>query len=84
MFMKLIIVALWLACFYNLVVPFEQGLEQILHWVLIVLPVAHLVECIIFKKRVEEAEGDNMKHYLQIFIFGGIHILHLKKSTLKA
>ena len=78
--MKLILIALWAACFYNLVVPFEQGLDVTLHWVLIILPVAHLIECIIFKKRIEAAAGDTKKHYFQVLLFGAIHIMNLPKK----
>ncbi|WP_068545860.1 DUF1145 domain-containing protein [Thalassotalea crassostreae] len=81
--MKLVIAFVWLGCLYNLFVPFGDGLDVMLHWVLIALPLAHLLECIIFRKRVEAAEGDNMHHYIQIFFFGGIHLMHMTKQENK-
>ncbi|MEW6998222.1 DUF1145 domain-containing protein [Colwelliaceae bacterium BS250] len=77
--MKLIVAMLWLGCFYNLVMPFEPNLSAILNWVIIVLPIAHIIEIFIFKKRIDNAPGDNTQHYIQTFIFGAAHILRLPK-----
>jgi uncharacterized protein YhhL (DUF1145 family) len=44
------------------------------------LVVAHLIECILFRKELEKIGGSLGKHLLQVFLFGIIHLKEVRRA----
>ena len=74
---KLVTLLIWLACGYNLIVPFADPLGQGLFWLAIFLLLAHTVECVVYASRVKKAAGSNAAHFLQLLVFGYFHAISL-------
>ena len=70
---KYILLLVWLICVTNFFLP----ISQLINYLFIFLIVAHLLECIIFYKKIIRSEGKKMKNFLLVMIFGYLHIQKL-------
>lgn len=70
---KLVIIILWLAGIASFFVPMPGPLNTIGFWLIAFLVVAHLIECVVFAKRVMKADGNKVMHFINVFIFGVVH-----------
>lgn len=71
---KIATLLFWLAALYNLLAPFPG---QAALWVNVIaglLLIAHVVECIVFNRRIREHHRDNLAAgYLMVLLFGVLH-----------
>ena len=64
---------LWLAALGTFVLSYPSPWDTVALWTVILLVVAHTVECIVYAKRVALADGNKVLHFVQLFLFGVIH-----------
>jgi len=67
------LVLLWLICVINL---FMQ-ISQVINYLFILLIVSHLLECIVFYKKIIKSKGSIIKNFLLVMVFGYLHIQKL-------
>lgn len=72
--LKAITAAVWLAVILNQFVTFPDGLKTFLDVTGIFLIVAHTLECIFFSKKIIEGHKSALKGFVQVFLFGIIHL----------
>jgi len=70
---KYILLLIWLICVINFFLP----ISQLINYLFIFLIVAHLLECIIFYKKIIRSEGNKMKNFLLVMVFGYLHVQKL-------
>jgi uncharacterized protein YhhL (DUF1145 family) len=51
---------------------------------LVLLGALHLVECVMYKDIIFSAPGSTVWHMLNIFLFGFIHMLYMRKAIREA
>lgn len=71
---KNIILLVWILVIANLFLPTPEWLDQILKVIGIFLVVAHLIECVIFNKKIRRNHRPSIKGFLLVFIFGVVHL----------
>lgn len=76
---KIVTAIIWLVCVVNLVMPLPGLAYTIFYWLMLFLVVAHTIECAVFYKRVMKAEGNKALHFIQVFLFGVVHVGTLPK-----
>ncbi len=73
---KLVVAVVWVLCLGAFVTPYPEP-WGLLSWGAVGMGLAHIVECVVFAKRVEAAPGNNVSHFIQLFFFGYFHALSL-------
>jgi uncharacterized protein YhhL (DUF1145 family) len=81
---KILTLGLWALALGCFVFSYPEPWHTLAFWTTIALSVAHVVECIVFAKRVQFAGGNKPLHFLQIFIFGFFHASTLPESESEA
>jgi uncharacterized protein YhhL (DUF1145 family) len=80
LFSKFIVLCGWIYGFLSIFL-FEGTIWQDLGRIVLGLMIGiHAVEILIFRKRIEAAEGNTGMHFFQVFLFGLFHIRLLKKK----
>lgn len=74
---KIILTILWLAIFYNWIIPFDGMVNTVLHWFGIFMAASHIVEVFVFLPRAKLAGGNLAVHIIQLFLFGYVHNMSL-------
>jgi len=72
---KIVTIVLWLALGVN----YLLNLSVWLNYFALILLSAHIIECLVFFKRIKNAETSLIKGLLQTLIFGVLYIGTLKK-----
>ena len=67
---KYMLVLLWLICVINLFMP----ISQVINYLLIFLIVSHLLECMVFYKKIIKSKNNIIKNFLLVMVFGYLHI----------
>jgi len=70
---KYILVLLWLICVINLFMP----ISQLINYLFIILVVSHLLECMVFYKKIIKSKKNIIKNFLLVMVFGYLHIQKL-------
>jgi uncharacterized protein YhhL (DUF1145 family) len=70
---KYILLLIWLICIINFFVP----ISQLINYLFIFLIVAHLLECIIFYKKIIRSKEIKIKNFLLVMVFGYLHVQKL-------
>jgi len=70
---KYILLLVWLTRVINFFLP----ISQLINYLFIFLIVAHLLECIIFYKKIIRSEGNKMKNFFLVMVFGYLHVQKL-------
>lgn len=71
---KNIILFVWLAVVANLFLPTPEWLDQTLKVIGLFLLIAHLIECVIFSKKIRRNHRPAAKGFLMVFVFGVVHL----------
>ena len=77
MMAKLVLLIICLVGAVSFIVDMPGPLNSIFYWLILFLVVAHVIECVIFFKRVMKAEGNKLIHFVQVFLFGVVHANNL-------
>jgi uncharacterized protein YhhL (DUF1145 family) len=80
---KTITLLCWLAILVNWAHPFSEPTHTYLHWLGIVLLVAHALEAVLYRPLIKQIEGNPLNHYLQVLLFGGAHYMKIKGMKIK-
>ncbi|HBR65346.1 MAG TPA: hypothetical protein DEA18_06065 [Dehalococcoidia bacterium] len=64
------LVLLWLICVINLFLP----ISQVINYLFIFLIVSHLLECMVFYKKIIKSKNNIIKNFLLVMVFGYLHI----------
>jgi uncharacterized protein YhhL (DUF1145 family) len=71
---------IWLLSLGTFIASYPSPWDTLALWMLGILTVSHLLECIIFSGRIKAAGGNKAMHYLQVFLFGYFHVNTLPKT----
>ena len=67
---KYMLVLLWLICVINLFMP----ISQVINYLFIFLIVSHLLECMVFYKKIIKSKNNIIKNFFLVMVFGYLHI----------
>lgn len=71
---KALVIAIWLLVITNLLLPTPGWLDQTLKVAGIFLLVAHVLECLMFSRKIRANHRPAMKGYMMVLVFGVIHL----------
>ncbi len=71
---KALVIVMWLLVIANLFLPTPGWLDQILKVAGIFLIVAHVLECLMFSRKIRANHRPAFKGYLMVLVFGVIHL----------
>ena len=77
---KIVVLVVWVAAL--LASLFATGLAATLGTILVAfLVVAHTIECVVFRKELEQAPGSMGSQLIQVFVFGVVHMQELRSDA---
>jgi uncharacterized protein YhhL (DUF1145 family) len=76
---KLSITALWIAVIASFFTALPNNLNNILHWMAILLIIIHAIECVSLHKQIKLHHRNLLTGYLLVFLFGGLHASQWQK-----
>lgn len=71
---KSLIIVVWLAVIANLLLPTPGWLDQTLKVVGIFLVVAHVLECLLFNRKIRANHKPAIRGFLMVMVFGVVHL----------
>lgn len=77
---KRVVLAVWIAGL--LASLFASGILATIGSVVVgFLVIAHLIECVVFRKELADAPGSMGEHLFQTFLFGVVHMQEVRASA---
>jgi len=78
---KVVLLIVWLLCIVSFFLPADFTSASLGRAVFWLMGIAHVIECIAFRKVLESAPGTLGHNLVQTLIFGVLHIREVRDAT---